>query len=104
MNKNAQPTTLVPVSHEYKGGDTVEDGHHEVSQSEVDQKVVGDAPHSSVGWGGECNKSSHNISSKLKIKTKLQKYFVLNNKQWVTKTVRLIRHMGLELGKILLST
>ena len=71
----------LPVSHEYKGGDTIEDGHHEVGQGEVDQKVVGDAPHSSVGWGGECNKSSHNISSKLKIKTKLQKYFVLNNKQ-----------------------
>ena len=49
MNKSAQPATLVPVSHEYKGGDTVEDGHHEVGQCEVDQKVVGDAPHSSVG-------------------------------------------------------
>ena len=48
---------IVPVSHEYKGGDTVEDGHHEVGQGQVDQKVVGDAPHSTVRWVREYNQS-----------------------------------------------
>ena len=41
--------TLSPVPHEDEGGNAVEDGHHEVNQGEVDQEVVGDAPHGPVG-------------------------------------------------------
>ena len=41
-----------PVPHVDEVGDTVEGRHADVRQGEVDEEVVGDAPHAPVG----CNK------------------------------------------------
>ena len=41
-----------PVPHVDEVGDTVEGRHADVRQREVDEEVVGDAPHAAVG----CNK------------------------------------------------
>ena len=41
-----------PVPHVDEVGDTVEGRHADVRQGEVDEEVVGDAPHAAVG----CNK------------------------------------------------
>ena len=72
MNNNQQLRSQhIPVPHEYKGGDTVEDGHHEIGQSQVDQKVVGDAPHSTVSCGREYNQSFQNYAVQLCLKQKV---------------------------------
>ena len=41
---------ILPVQHKDEAGDAVEHRHAHVRHGQVDQEVVGDAPHPPVSW------------------------------------------------------